>query len=138
MNEVTLEDSIINQHFQNYYPDLRLQNEIDTITGKVMLLTNYYRYYSFKRNFSDTDSMTVINFGSYTSHTRSFMLVTHTFQARKEHLFLGGGLYNDELLSLSNFYKSLGQRLPEEAEIIITDLFLRCRRGQAKTPIYLR
>ncbi len=90
MIEVTLEDSIIKQYFESYYPDIKLIDNIDTIKGRTTLLTNYYKYYSFKKIF-DTDSITIINFGSYTSHTQSFMLITHKSQGKKEQFFLGGG-----------------------------------------------
>jgi hypothetical protein len=138
MNEVTLEDSIINKYFESYYPDITLRHDTDTIKGKAVVLTNYYEYYSFKKIFEDTDSITIVNFGSYTSHTRSFMLLTHKTNAKKEQIFLGGGSYNDELHSLNDFFQSLGGKVPEEDKILITDLFLRCRRGQAQTPTYVK
>ena len=138
MNEVTLEDSIIYKYFKSYYPDIELKDEIAKVKGKTVQLTNYYKYYSFKKKIGDTDSVTVINFGSYASHTKSFMLLTYKSQARKEDFFFGGSSYNEELLSLNDFFKSLGGKLTEEPKIIITDLFLRCRRGQAQTPIYVK
>jgi hypothetical protein len=137
MSEVTLEDSTINQYLQSYDLNIRLINDIDTIKGKMRMITNYYKYYSLKKSFGDTDSITIINFGSYTSHAPSFMLITHKFKGKKEQLFFGRGQYDDELLSLNSFLSSFKGKLQENTKIIIIDLFLRCRRGQAKTPIYV-
>ncbi len=137
MNEVTLEDSVITKYYESYYPDIKLKHGIDTIQGKTILLTNYYKYYSFKNVFENTDTVTIINFGSYTTHTRQFMLITRQSETKKEQVFLGGGSYNEELLELNNFFQCLGEKVAEKDKIFITDLYLRCRRGQAKTPVYI-
>ncbi len=107
------------------------------VNGKKIVSKNYYSYKSFTLKLSDSSSIYVINFGTYTSDNPIFMMIVEEKNGLKEPNTFGKKSYSEEIKMLSTLFDEMKDSVQEEYQIEITDLFVRCRRGQRKTPIYV-
>ncbi len=121
-----------NNHFGDSIGVIKYQKDGKELSGK-----NYYCYKSFSYKTNDSVRIDVINFGRYDSEGRCYMAIIVKNGTQEKISFFGKETYLNDLNNLNNVFIKNDKNINEKYKIEITDLLLRCRRGQLETPKYI-
>jgi hypothetical protein len=109
----------------------------DTMNGKVRTGRNFYSYESFYLRINDALSISLINFGLYDSEGGNYIVIIDKRKDDTAYLFLGRDSLEDDLAQLNKYFMQNKIVLKKRYKLEILDLFLRCEKGQIKTPVYI-
>jgi len=130
-------DSLALSFLHENYPKDFIGFRNDTINGKVRTGRNFYSYESFRLCINDERSIFLINFGLYDSEGGNYVVIIDKDKSDKTYLFLGKGSLEDDLTQLNKYFISKTSILKNRYKLEMLDLFLRCKKGQIKTPVYI-
>ncbi|MBN9386217.1 MAG: hypothetical protein J0H74_35995 [Chitinophagaceae bacterium] len=130
-------DSLALSFLHENYPQDNIGFRTDTTNGKVRTGRNFYSYESFHLRINDILSIFLINFGLYDSEGGNYVVIIDKEKSDKTYLFLGKNSLEDDLAQLNKYFMSKKSILKNRYKLEILDLFLRCKKGQIKTPVYI-
>ena len=130
-------DSVAISFLKQIYPHYNIGFRNDTSNGTIKRVHNFYAYPSFHLTTNDSLSIEVVNLGTYFSEERGFILIIDSNKNGKVYMCLGEKSLEDDLAQLTNYFESKKKILKIEYKLEILDLFLRCKNGQIKTPVYI-
>lgn len=130
-------DSLALSFLHEKYPQDVIGFRKDTVSGKIETVRNFYSYESFHLRISDVLSIVLVNFGLYDSGGGNYIAIIDKRKDDTAYLFLGKDSLEDDLTQLNKYFMQKKGVLKKRYKLEILDLFLRCEKGQIKTPVYI-